>query len=49
MIELCSVRLNDGVSCHNAFTFYLDLTNSGISDTPQQSCNNCYVLANFSV
>jgi len=33
VIELCSVRLIDGVSSHNqinAFKFYLDLTNLGI-------------------
>jgi len=28
--ELCSIRLIDGVSCHNAFAFYLDSTNLGI-------------------
>jgi len=27
VIELCSVRLFDGVSCHNAFAFYPDSTN----------------------
>jgi len=31
MLELCGVRLIDGVSCHNAFAFYLDSTNLGIS------------------
>jgi len=31
MIELCSVRLIDGVSRHNAFEFYLDSTNLGLS------------------
>ena len=31
VIELCSVRLIDGVSSHNAFAFYLDSTNLGIS------------------
>jgi len=31
MIELRSVCLIDGVSCHNAFAFYLDSTNLGIS------------------
>jgi len=30
VIELCSVRLIDGVSSHNAFAFYLDSTNLGI-------------------
>jgi len=30
VIEICSTRLNDGVSCHNAFAFYLDSTNLGI-------------------
>jgi len=28
--ELCSIRLIDGVPCHNAFVFYLDSTNLGI-------------------
>jgi len=31
VIELCIVRLIDGVSCHNAFAFYLDWTKLGIS------------------
>jgi len=31
VIELCSVHLNDGVSCQNAFPVYLDSTNLGIS------------------
>jgi len=31
VIQLCSVCLVDGVSCHNAFTVYLDLTSSGIA------------------
>jgi len=31
VIELCSVRLIDGVSSHNAFEFYLDSTNLKIS------------------
>jgi len=31
MIELCSIRLIDGVSCHNAYASYLDSTNLGIS------------------
>ena len=31
VLELCSVRLIDGVSSHNAFKFYLDSTNLGIS------------------
>jgi len=31
VIELCSVRLIDGVSSHHAFAFYLDSTNLGIS------------------
>jgi len=30
VIELFCVRLIDGVSCHNAFAFYLDSTNLGI-------------------
>ena len=30
VIELCSIRLINGVSCHNAFAFYLDSTNIGI-------------------
>jgi len=30
VIELCSIRLIDGVLCHNAFAFYLDSTNLGI-------------------
>jgi len=30
MIELCSTRLDEGVSCHNAFALYLDSTNLGI-------------------
>jgi len=30
VIELCSVRLIDGVSCHIAFAFYQDSTNLGI-------------------
>jgi len=30
VIELCSIRLIDGMSCHNAFAFYLDSTNLGI-------------------
>jgi len=30
VIEHCSVCLIDGVSCHNAFAFYLDSTNLGI-------------------
>jgi len=30
VIEICSVHLSDGVSCHNAFAFYLDSTNLGI-------------------
>jgi len=29
--DLCSVRLIDGMSSHNAFEFYLDSTNLGIS------------------
>ena len=28
--ELCSIRLIDGVLCHNVFAFYLDSTNLGI-------------------
>jgi len=31
VIELYSVHLIDGVSCHNAFEFYLDSTKLGIS------------------
>ena len=31
VIELCSVRLIDGVSSHNVFAFYLDETKLGIS------------------
>jgi len=31
MIELCSVRLIDGVPSHNALEFYLDSTNLGIT------------------
>jgi len=31
MIELYSVLLIDGVTSHNAFEFYLDSTNLGIS------------------
>jgi len=30
VIELCWIRLIDGVSCHNAFAFYLVSTNLGI-------------------
>jgi len=30
VIEICSIRLNDGVSWHSAFAFYLDSTNLGI-------------------
>ena len=30
VIELCCIRLIDGVSCHNAFAFYLVWTNLGI-------------------
>ena len=30
LIELCSIRLIDGVSSHIAFAFYLDSTNLGI-------------------
>jgi len=30
MVELCSIRLIDGASSHNAFAFHLDLTNLGI-------------------
>ena len=30
VIEICSIRLTDGVSCHNAFALYLDSTNLGI-------------------
>jgi len=29
--RLCCILLIDGVSCHNAFAFYLDSTNLGIS------------------
>ena len=31
------IRLIDGVSCHNAFTFYLDSTNLGIGTQPRDS------------
>jgi len=31
VIELCSFRLIDGVSSLNAFAFYVDSTNLGIS------------------
>jgi len=31
VIELCSVRLIDGVSSHNAFAFYLDSNNLEIN------------------
>jgi len=30
VIELCCIRLIDGVSCHIAPAFYLDSTNLGI-------------------
>jgi len=30
VLQHCSVGLSDGVSCHNAFAFYLDLTSLGI-------------------
>jgi len=30
VIELYSVHLIDGVSCHNAFAFYLDSNSLGI-------------------
>jgi len=30
VIELCCIRLINGVSCHNAFAFYLGSTNLGI-------------------
>ena len=30
VMELCCIRLIDGVSCQNAFAFYLDSTNLGI-------------------
>jgi len=30
VIEHCSIRLIDGMTCHNAFAFYLDSTNLGI-------------------
>jgi len=30
VIELCCIRLIDGMSCHNALAFYLDSTNLGI-------------------
>jgi len=35
--ELCSVRLIDGVSSHNAFEFYLDAINLGISGLLRRS------------
>jgi len=37
VIEICSTRLNDGVSRHNAFAFYLDSTNLGIGALPRSS------------
>jgi len=30
MIELCFIRLIDGLPCHNAFAFHVDTTNFGI-------------------
>jgi len=42
VIELCNVRLIDGVSSHNAFAFYLDSTNLGIS-APYGSVSNAFV------
>jgi len=30
VIELCSIRLIDGLSCRNASAFYLNSTNLGI-------------------
>ena len=45
--ELSSVRLIDGVSSHNAFEFYLDSTNLGISALLRSSAaTKCYALAN---
>jgi len=38
VIELCSVRLIDGVSSHNAFPFNLDATNLGISALGVDDC-----------
>ena len=48
VIELCSVRLIDGVSSHNAFAFSLDSTNLGISAILRSSAVTS-VLANNSV
>jgi len=41
MTELYSVRLIDGVSSHNAFEFYLDSTNLGISALIPSSAATC--------
>jgi len=30
VIEICSIRLIDGVLCHNPFAFYVDSTNLGV-------------------
>jgi len=44
------VCLIDAVSCHNAFTVYLDLTSLRIGALLRSSvCNKCYMLANNSV
>jgi len=52
VIELCSIRLIDGVPCHNAFAFLptrrLDQFRNW-RPTPQKCCNKCYRLANISV
>jgi len=41
MIELCRIRLIDGVSCQNAFAFYLDSINLGISALLRNSVVTC--------
>ena len=48
VIELCSVYLIDGVSCHNAFAFHLDSISLGIGALLCSSVV-CYVLANINV
>jgi len=47
-MELCNICLIDGMSCQNAFAFYLDSTSLGIGSL----LRNCvvkvfYVLANI--